>query len=350
MRSFSFSAAVGAALLAGLASSATAQTVITQWNFNNTGTGNNAYAAGSSGLVTGSVALARNFSTMSAASSLSSVITNGASSDSGMVITNTSSPVGTYTYNRSLTSSLPAISAANKSAGSAFTVSTASVSPGQQIQLSWSQSAGWRASRYYQVLTSTSGTSGPFLPVTGGIGSSVSQFVNGYNSGTSSISGTATATVSNNGIIDFQTINNNWINLAVTSTGANVYSPSPITPSNFAAGFVDNISFTLPAGQGFEGNPNFAFAIVGIWDPNNPSATSGTTGLVSSYAGTDSTNGVNGYITSGASGGQVRFDLVTVSAVPEPTTYAMLGASAVIGCSIAWRRRRESRLADSREG
>jgi len=175
--------------------------------------------------------------------------------------------------------------------------------------------------------------------VTGGIGSSVSQFVNGYNSGTSSISGTATATVSNNGIIDFQTINNNWINLAVTSTGANVYSPSPITPSNFAAGFVDNITYTLPAGQGFEGNPNFAFAIVGIWDPNNPSATSGTTGLVSSYAGTDSTNGVNGYLTSGATGGQVRFDLVTVSAVPEPTSYAILGASALIGGSLAWRRR-----------
>jgi hypothetical protein len=44
------------------------------------------------------------------------------------------------------------------------------------------------------------------------------------------------------------------------------------------------------------------------------------------------------------------FILVTVSAVPEPTTYAMLGASALIGCSIAWRRRRESRFADSHEG
>jgi hypothetical protein len=46
----------------------------------------------------------------------------------------------------------------------------------------------------------------------------------------------------------------------------------------------------------------------------------------------------------------LRLDLVTVSAVPEPTTYAMLGASALIGCSIAWRRRRESRFADSHEG
>jgi CHASE2 domain-containing sensor protein len=30
---------------------------------------------------------------------------------------------------------------------------------------------------------------------------------------------------------------------------------------------------------------------------------------------------------------------MTVSAVPEPTTYAMLGASALIGGSLAWRRR-----------
>lgn len=343
MRSFAFSAAVGAALLASLASSASAQTTITQWTFNNTGTGNNAFNAGQNGLVTGSSALALTYPGMGPASSLSSVIYNGAATDPGLVLTNTSAPVGTYTYNRSLTSTLPSTGTTSGAVGSTFKVSTAAVSGSQQVQLSWSQTAGWRASRYYQVLTSTSGTSGPFLPVSGGIGSSVSQFVTGYSGTTAisgtSISGTATATVSNNGIIDFRTINSNWINLTVTSTGATVYAPAWITPSTYAAGFVDNITYTLPAGQGFEGNPNFAFAIVGIWDPNNPSATSGTTGLVSSYAGTDSTNGVNGYLTSGATGGQVRFDLVTVSAVPEPTTWAMLGASAVIGGSLAWRRR-----------
>jgi hypothetical protein len=112
---------------------------------------------------------------------------------------------------------------------------------------------------------------------------------------------------------------------------------------------VDNISITLPTGQGFENNANFAFAIVGAFDPSL-SAVSGTTGYVSSFAGTDSTDAVMGYNRSLGSGGSLRLDLVTVSAVPEPTTYAMLGASALIGCSIAWRRRRESRLADSREG
>ena len=339
MRSFAFSAAVGAALLAGFASTASAQTVITQWTFNNTGTGNNAFQAGSSGVVTGSAALARNFATMNATSApFATSIVTGASTDPGLVITNTGSPVGTYTYNRSMTSSVPLISAANKTTGAAFTVSTAAVSPSQQVQLSWSQTAGWRGSRYYQVLTSTSGTSGPFLPVTGGIGSSISQFVNGYNSGTSAISGTATVNVSNDGIIDFRTINGNWLNLTVTSTGANVYAPTGINPSNYAAGFVDNITYTLPTGQGFEGNPNFAFAIVSVWDPSL-SVTSGTTGLISSFAGTDSTDTVTGYTNTTANGGALRFDLVTVSAVPEPTTWAMLGASALIGGSLAWRRR-----------
>lgn len=335
--------AVVVVTLSGVAS-ASAQTTITQWSFNNTGTGNNAFQAGTSGLVTGSTALARNFATMNAtAAPFATVIYSGASTDPGLVITNTGSPVGTYTYNRSMTSSVPNLAAANKTAGAAFTVSTAAVSPSQQVRLSWSQTAGWRGSRYYQILTSTSGTSGPFLPVTGGIGSNTSQFVNGYNSGTSPISGTATVNVSNDGIVDFRTINGNWLNLSVSSTGNNVYTPTGVNPSNYAAGFVDNITYTLPTGQGFEGNPNFAFAIVSVWDPSL-SAASGTTGLISSFAGTDSTDGVSGYTNSAANGGALRFDLVTVSAVPEPTTWAMLGASALIGGSLAWRRRSRSEI------
>ena len=341
MRSFAFSAAVGAALLAGLASSATAQTVITQWNFNNTGTGNNSFSAGTSGLVTGSTALTRNYATMNAtANPFATLIYNGVSADPGTVITNTSSPVGTYTYNRSLSPSVPSGTAANanKSTGAAFTVSTVGMGAGEQVKLSWSQTVGWRGGRYYQVLTSTTGTTGPFSSVTGGVGSSISQLVNGYNSGTTPISGTATVNVGSDGVIDFRTIDANWLNLSLSSTGGGIITGT-VTPATYAAGFVDNISYTLPTGQGYENNPNFAFAIVSLWDPNNPSATSGSTGLISSFAGTDFTNVVNGYTNSASSGGTTRFDLLTVSAVPEPTTWAMLGASALIGGSLAWRRR-----------
>ena len=55
MRSFAFSAAVGAALLAGLASSATAQTTISQWNWNGTTGTTNAQSAGYNRPWTGTV-------------------------------------------------------------------------------------------------------------------------------------------------------------------------------------------------------------------------------------------------------------------------------------------------------
>jgi hypothetical protein len=101
---------------------------------------------------------------------------------------------------------------------------------------------------------------------------------------------------------------------------------------------VDNISITLPTGQGYENNANFAFAIVGSFDPSYVGS-SGTIGYVSSFAGTDSTDLSMGYNRSLASGGSLRLDLVTVSAVPEPAI-SVLGASALIGGAVAWRRRR----------
>jgi hypothetical protein len=192
---------------------------------------------------------------------------------------------------------------------------------------------GFRSSRYWQLLVSTSGTSGPFLVPTGGTGSSKSQFVDGLTSGTAAISGTATVNVSSSGVVDFRTIDGNWLSQSVTTTGT--------LTAPLAAGFVDGISYTLPTGLGYENNANFAFALVGLWDPSL-SATSGTTGLVSSFAGTDSTNLTSGYNRNQGSGGSMRLDLMTVSAVPvpEPATWALLGGAAVVGGSVARRRRR----------
>jgi hypothetical protein len=145
--------------------------------------------------------------------------------------------------------------------------------------------------------------------------------------------------VNSTGLIDFRTIGGgttgNWLSPAVTTTSGTTW-PTPLP-----AGFVDNISITLPAGQGFENNANFAFAIVGAFDPSY-GGSSGTNGYVSSFAGTDSTDASMGYNRATASGGSMRLDLVTVSAVPEPTTFALLGTSALIGGSIAWRRRRRT--------
>ena len=332
MRSFSFSAAVGAALLAGLASSATAQTTISQWNWNGTTGTTNAQSAGYNLPWTGTVLTGTvlGYGQGAPATVLNTTIANGTPTDPGTVITNTSAPVGTFTYNRSATINPPLLTASNSSAGVMFQAPTTGMNAGEAVKLSWSQTVGFRSSRYWQILTSTSGTAGVFSAPTGGTGSSISQFVNGYSSGTAPISGTATVNVSSGGMMDFRTINGNWLAQAVTTTGT--------LTAPLAAGFVDDISYTLPTGQGYENNANFAFAIVGLWDPNL-SATSGTTGLVSSFSGLISTDTTSGYNRSLAVGGSMRLDLMTVSAVPEPTTWAMLGASAVIGGSLAWRRR-----------
>ena len=332
MRSFAFSAAVGAALLAGLASSATAQTTISQWNWNGTTGTTNAQSAGYNRPWTGTVLTGTvlGYGQGAPATVLNTTIDNGTPTDPGTVITNTSAPVGTFTYNRSATINPPLVSVSNSSAGVMFQAPTTGMNPGEAVKLSWSQTVGFRSSRYWQILTSTSGTAGVFSAPTGGTGSSISQFVNGYSSGTAPISGTATVNVTSGGMMDFRTINGNWLAQGVTTTGT--------LTAPLAAGFVDDISYTLPTGQGYENNANFAFAIVGLWDPSL-SATSGTTGLVSSFSGLISTDTTSGYNRSLAVGGSMRLDLMTVSAVPEPTTWAMLGVSALIGGSLAWRRR-----------
>jgi len=324
--------ALASLALAGVPS-ASAETILNQWNFN--GTTAATFRTPSSGVVlSGTIAGFGTSTTQSAP--LSSQLVNGAASDPGTVITNVTAPVGTWTYNRSVNVPVPLLSVSNTSTGITFLSPTTGYA-GQNIKLSWSQAVGFRASRYYQLFVSTSGTAGPFSVPSGGTGSSISQFVTGLNSGTSTISGTATVSVSSSGLIDFRTIDGNWLNFSTGTAG---------TPANFAAGFVDNISYTLPTGQGYENNANFAFAISTAWDPNE-TYTSGTTGLLSSFAGTDSTNLTSGYVTSAGSGGQTRLDLVTVTAVPEPATIAMVGTAALIGGSAAWRRHRRRRAACS---
>jgi hypothetical protein len=338
MRAFAVSAAVVVVLSVGFAASASAQTTISQWNWNGTTGTTNAQSAGYNLPWTGTVLTGTvlGYGQSGPGVALSTVIANGAATDPGTVITNTSTPVGTFTYNRSATINPPLLTAANSSVGVMIQAPTTGMNAGEAVKLSWSQTVGFRSSRYWQVLVSTSGTAGAFSAPAGGTGSSISQFINGYNSGTAPISGTATVNVSSAGVIDFRTINGNWISQAVTTTSTN-----PL-PTPLVAGWVDDISYTLPTGQGYENNANFAFAIVGLWDPNL-SATSGTTGLVSSFSGLDSTNLITGYNRSVGSGGSMRLDLMTVSAVsavPEPTTWALVGSSALIGGSLAYRRSR----------
>jgi hypothetical protein len=305
---------------------ASAETTIAQWNFNDR-TSSETFNQPSSGTIMSGSSFG--FGQSNPAIPFASVLETGSPIDPGTVISGTN-------YNLSHAVNPPLLTAADGTVGIGYYTPTTGMAAGQPVKISWSQTVGFRSSRYWQLLVSTTGTAGPFSAPTGGTGSSITQFVTGYNSGTSTINGTATVNVSTTGLIDFRTIDGNWLAQSVTTTGT--------IPSPLVAGFVDNISYTLPLGQGFENNAEFAFAIVGLWDPNL-TATSGTTGLVSSFAGTDSTNLTNGYNRSVASGGGMRIDMMTVSAVPEPSTLALVGAAALIGGSAALRRRRRRRVA-----
>jgi hypothetical protein len=250
--------AIAAIGLSVFASTVSAQTTLTQWNYNAlTGPLIPVVGTGTSG----------GYGQGAPASPVSTVVYQGTLVDSGTVITGT-------TFNRALTVNPPLISTANNSTGLWFSAPTTGMQPGQQVKLSWSQTVGYRSSRYWQVLVSTTGGTTGFSAPSGATGSSISQFVSGYNTGSSSISGTATVNVNSTGLVDFRTIGGgttgNFLSPSVTTTGTFWTAP-------LAAGFVDNISVTLPTGQGFENNANFAFAIVGAFDPSL-SAASGTTG------------------------------------------------------------------------
>lgn len=292
--------------------------ILGQWNANDR-TSLGTFLGATSGTNAGS-GVAAGFGQSNPPVSFASTLITGTPTDPG---TNLSGTI----YNLAYTVNPPLTSVANESVGVSFKVPTTGMAPGEAVKLSWSQTVGYRSSRYWQLLATTDGTN--YSPVPVGTGSTISTTVNGF-SGTAApftpISGTASVTVSNTGLIDFRTISLNSLSAAsITSV--------PIDP--YDVGFINNIQFTLPTGQGFENNANFGFAIVGAFDPNY-AGSDGAVGLLSSVAGTNFSDTTNGYNRSVGSGGSMRLDMVTVSAVPEPSATLLCG----LGMLALLRRRR----------
>lgn len=188
------------------------------------------------------------------------------------------------------------------------------------LMLSWDQQIGYRASRYFQLQVTTNGGA-TWSPVAGGTGS-------GSLAPANLGQGTASATVDNSGLITIVTKDNANANLSGGQTG--------ITAAQSTANFNIGLSYTLPAGP-WENNPLFGIEITAIHNPFQSSSTAPDYGYVSSFNGTNSTDTTLGYIRSAGSGGGDRFDMVTLSNVPEPTSLAAISA---IGVAALRRNRR----------
>ena len=187
----------------------------------------------------------------------------------------TGSPGDTPTDNSGFNISTFAAQGANSgTTGAQFNISTVGFSGPIQISLDFRQSA--TASRYFQLQLSSDGVN--FMNASGGIASILGP-MNPPNSMTS-------------------------------------FSDSGLYSNNSGSGsqtFVQGLTYTLAAGSIYENNANFAFRLVAVFDPNNNmSYTASNTGSTYSANGT------------------ARFDLVTVSVVPEPSTYALIGIGALL--------------------
>lgn len=158
----------------------------------------------------------------------------------------------------------------------------------------WDVLSGYRTSRYYQIFGTTNGTD--YNPVPTGTGSSGSNAFGSWS-------------VSNDGLITIETVDG-------------------LIDMGDGMGYMTDLSYSFPAGSAYDDNPDFGFRIAAVWAP-------GGADFVSSFAGTDATDTVAGYIRNTSLGGsQNRYDLVRViGTVPEPTSLglATLGLIAIVG-------------------
>jgi hypothetical protein len=130
-----FFALLIAASFVAASASASAQTVLGQWNANTTSSFMNA----SSG-TNAATGLGAGYGQSNPPAPFSSVLISGTPTDPGTDVSGT-------VYNLSYVVNPPLTTAANESVGLGFKVSTAGMNPGEAVKLSWSQTVGFRSSR-----------------------------------------------------------------------------------------------------------------------------------------------------------------------------------------------------------
>lgn len=228
------------AVAAAVAGPAMAQQVITQWNFNNTSSGLISQRIPSTGLGTVINVGGTTINDVSGG-------TDGGSSD----------PLGTSASNRALNvTAFPAQSTGNRTAGIAFTVSTAGFNA---ITVGWDNRFSSTPSRYMRFQYSTTGASGPWI----------------------------------DGPLFTSTQQTFW------------YKQNLANPA-------DRRIVDLSAVASVSNNPNFAFRVVSEFSPvafTSPLLGGG------SYAANAAYHEVGGGTNAYGTGGTARFDMVTVSGV-----------------------------------
>ncbi|MEO2045095.1 MAG: hypothetical protein ABGX16_00800 [Pirellulales bacterium] len=261
-----------------LASGASAE-LLTEWNYNA------ASSIGDASTGTGTTVGGGSFPFTSTLPN-----SNGSSADPGTVITQ-------GLNNQEWTRRGPNAGEAN--GGRKVTWAT-STSGNTDVVFEWDMVAGYRTSKYYQISATTDGTT--FNPVSGGVGTG------------SATAGVGNATVDSAGFI--------------TVNFDDLYEPEPGTDPVSPIDYLFDLSYAFPSGSAFENNPNFAVQIAAVYAP-------GRSDFVSSFAGTTSADVVSGYARSGET--DTRYDLVSITGVPEPTSFAL---AAVCGLALAGVRRR----------
>lgn len=265
---------------------------ITQWGFNlnqslnvGTGTFNNANVSGVGSTTTTSTGLALLPSGVYPASAFgSSADTAVASTSNGYATMNSAQPTDA------------------SGQGVQFRVSTASKT---DISVSWDFRPGARASKYWQMMYTADGTTWQAVPA-------------GGTASIASLGDYTGSTVTNGGLLT-------------------VVAPSTLngtTALGTTTGWMQGLSYSFPTGGAWENSATFGIALYQIYNPN--STGTADVGYVSATSGLNSTDATTGYLRGSASGGTQRFDLVTVSGVPEPTSIA---AISLVGLTALRRRR-----------
>jgi hypothetical protein len=130
------------------------------------------------------------------------------------------------------------------------------------------------------------------------------------------------------GVATGPTVLNNNLAAAMSSSGL-----IEIQSSSGGQQFAEGFRYSFATNSLFENNANFGFRLLAVFDPVNGS------NYISSNAGTTAAYGT---------GGTFRLDNISIngtSAVPEPTSIALLSVAGFAGLAVSYRRRKAKKSA-----